>query len=140
MLIHNHSSIFYFINFIAYIFEQKYAGFTYSSSVHTFRDPVYSLPSAAHWELVLSCLFTAAPGPSGAVPFPGAPLCALADHCALPPAIHNLPLATLMYFAGMSPSSQKVPTALVFTLVLCHTQLFQQRFEVFLQTINENFC
>lgn len=123
MLIHNHPSLFCFIiHFIAYIFEQKVAGFTYSSRVRTSRDPVYSL----HWELVLSCLFTAAPGPSRAVPFPGASLCTVEDHCALPPDIHDLPLAILMSFAGTSPSSQEIPTAPISILVLCHAQLSQQ--------------
>lgn len=65
----------------------------------------------------------AAPGPSRAVPFPGTSLCALEDHCALPPDMQDLPLAIVM--AGTHPSSQEIPTALVSILVLCHAQLSQ---------------
>lgn len=127
MLTHSHPSLFYFIiHFIPYLLEQKDAGFTHSSCVHTSREPVYSLARAAHWELVLSCLFTAASGPSRAVPFPGASLCAIEYHCALPPDIRDLPLAILMSFAGTSPSSQVIPTVHVSILVLCHAQLSQQ--------------
>lgn len=125
MLIHSHPLFCFIINFIAYIFEQKDAGFMYSSCVHTPREPAYSLARAAHWELVLSHLFTTAPGPSGAVPFPGASLCALEDHCALTPDIPHL-LEVLMSSAGTSPSSREIPTALVSILVLCPVQLSQQ--------------
>lgn len=110
LLIHSHPSLFYVvIHFIAYVFEQKDAGFTHGSCVHPSRDPVYSLAREARWELVLSCSFTAVPGPSRAVPFPAASLYALEAHCALPPDIHDQPLAILVSSAGMSPGSQEIP-------------------------------
>lgn len=77
--------------------------------------PVFVLPGscglarAAHWQLVLSSLFMAAPGSSRAVPFPGASLCASEDLCVLPPDTCDLPLAMLMPFAGLSSSSQETP-------------------------------
>lgn len=126
-MIHSHPSLFYFIiHFIAYTFEQRDAGVTQTSCAHPSRDPVNSLAREARGELVLSCCFTAAPGPSRAVPFPGVSLCAVEAHSALPPDIRDLPLATLMPFAGMSPGSREIPTAPVAVPGLCHAQLSQQ--------------